>query len=166
MQRIGTLAIGLLFLCGVAGAADYTWLGNSANWDVEAEWVPTTGGPPGTGETAAINAGTAIANTDLGGPPDEIIVQTGGVLRLQVNGLADHNLVLDGGRLEKTPSTSWTARVYDHELKVKSASEIGNVERVPKLFFPTERVSDVASDFPRSRHRCENPFGPSEHLVA
>lgn len=59
---LSTAVLSLLISSPTADAAPLTWNGTSADWLIGTNWTPA--GPPGTADTATVNAGNAQLNTD------------------------------------------------------------------------------------------------------
>jgi len=98
-----TLSIAMAAITASAGAGTTTWVGNTGNWDVGANW---DSGVPGAGDEGIINNtatawGDAVANSTLAGDP-QIRVTAGGFLTIQDNvalGFKNQTTVENGATL-------------------------------------------------------------------
>ena len=67
MQRIGTLATTVFFVCAAAGADDYTWNNTDGNWSDSTQWTATAGGIPATADVAIFYRTSGNENVTVDG---------------------------------------------------------------------------------------------------
>jgi hypothetical protein len=88
-------------------AVTYTFNSNNNNWTVAGNWTGGSYPPPRNGDIGIVSNITAYANGNLytvgvETPPAQIWVRTNGSLQIANGvGLAEHNLILDGGTLSE-----------------------------------------------------------------
>jgi hypothetical protein len=127
LTMVAVMAIGAVALAQPAGATEFTFSSNWGSLANAGSWTPSSGAPPRNGDIGIItNSLIASADGNLFSgsdtAPQEIRVSSSGILVLETDTLADHNIVLDGGAF----GGWWNTHTYTNKISVKSGSYLGN----------------------------------------